>query len=88
VDDFQGGVCKVSAIVEKRDGIYVRLEELGDWEVSWKYLLEGQDEWRGRYGKQPGRPDPDFRREFNEQQPNASLPRRPGTERTREERSM
>jgi hypothetical protein len=42
----------------------VRLEELGDWEVSWKYLLEGQDEWRERYGKQPGGPDPDYRREF------------------------
>jgi hypothetical protein len=22
------------------------------------YLLEGQDEWRECYGKQPGRPDP------------------------------
>jgi hypothetical protein len=66
VDDFEGGVCKVSVVVEKPDGIYVRLEELGDWEVSWKYLLEGQDEWRERYGKQPGRADPDLRREFNE----------------------
>ena len=46
--------------------VYVRLEELGDCEVSWDYLLEGQDEWRERYGKQPGRADPDLRREFNE----------------------
>jgi hypothetical protein len=66
VDDFQGGVCMVSAIVEKPDGVHVGLEELGDWEVSWTYLLEGQDEWRERYGKQPGRADPDLRREFNQ----------------------
>ena len=66
MDDFQGGVCRVSAVLEKFDGIYVRLEELGDWEVSWTDLLEGQDEWRERYGKQPGRADPDHRREFNE----------------------
>lgn len=56
----------MAAVVEKPDGLYVRLEELGDWEVSWTYLLEGQDEWRERYGKQPGRADPDLRREFNE----------------------
>jgi hypothetical protein len=51
-------------VLEKSDGVYVRLEELGDWEVSWTYLLESQDEQR--YGKQPGRADPDLRREFNE----------------------
>ena len=53
-------------MIERLDGIYVRLEELGDWEVSWRYLLENQDEWRERYGRQPGRPDPDHRPEFNE----------------------
>jgi hypothetical protein len=66
VDDFQGGVCKISTVLEKPEGTFVRLEELGHWEVSWDYLLEGQDEWRERYGKQPGRLDPDYRREFNE----------------------
>ena len=53
-------------MIEKPEGLFVPLDELGDWEVSWHYLCEGQDEWRARCGNQPGRADPDYRREFNE----------------------
>ncbi len=65
-DDFHGGLCEITDVIEKPSGVFVRLKEYPDWEVSWPYLMEGQDEWRKQYGDQRGRPDPDERPEFNE----------------------
>lgn len=55
------------AIHDELGGLFVEVEEDPGTHHSWPYLLEGQDEWRARYGAERGRRDPDLRPEFNEQ---------------------
>jgi hypothetical protein len=67
-DDFAGGLCRVVRIDEETSPglIYVEVEEDPGTLHNWAYLLEHQDQWRGRYGARRGHPDPDYRPEFNE----------------------
>lgn len=66
-DDFAGGLCRIVAVYDEYpDGPFVEVEEDPGAHHSWKYLKENQDDWRERYGDRRGRPDPDWRPEFNE----------------------
>ena len=68
-DDFAGGLCRVVRVDNELspNGIpYVEVAEDPGALHNWNYVLEQQDERRERYGDRRGRPDPDYRPEFNE----------------------
>ena len=76
VDDFEGGLCRISRIRDTRKSkssnalninrLSVEVEERPGWFSNWYVLMEQQDELRERYGHRRGYQDPDLRPEFNE----------------------
>lgn len=69
IDDFQGGLCKVSDV---KKGIsagklthFVTVEERPDTGYNWQYLAEEQDKLKKRHGDRRGYKDPDYDPQFN-----------------------
>lgn len=69
-DDFQGGLCTVSAV---RPGIsggelttFINVRERPRHSYNWFFLAPEQEKLRAQYGDQVGHVDPDYRAEFNE----------------------
>ncbi len=63
-DDFQGGLCTVSAVsvsmsAGKPTFMICVLERPG-WSANWEILREEQDKLRAEHGERRGHPDPDF----------------------------
>lgn len=65
LDDFVGGIATISKIKPEEHYILIGIEERPGTLYNWKYLKEGQKEWKKRYGKNKAHPDPDDRPEFN-----------------------
>lgn len=70
VDDFKGGLCKVSAVNKGTSGgkevDFVSVEERPDYSYNWKYLAEEQDRLKGEFDQDRGHKDPDYRPQFND----------------------
>jgi hypothetical protein len=66
LDDFRGGLCEITEVVDGIAGLSVRLRECPGWDFNWLYLMKGQAEWRDEYGERRGSAEPDDRPEFNE----------------------
>ncbi|MDP2908002.1 MAG: hypothetical protein Q8O03_08775 [Nanoarchaeota archaeon] len=69
-DDFIGGLC---TIVNVKEGMsageympFVEVAERPGQGYNWEYLQENQGKWKKEYGKKRGKPDPDYRAEFND----------------------
>ena len=65
-DDFAGGLCRIVRVTESFGGLFVEVEENPGSLYSWAILLEDQERLRERFGDRRGRPNPDWRPEFNE----------------------
>ena len=67
VDDFFGGLCEVTRVVEDNRGVvWIQVAEKPECQMTWKgYLLENQAKWRKEYKNRRGKADPDYRLEFN-----------------------
>ena len=69
-DDFQGGRCTVSEVKPGVSGgnpaVYIGVRERPGHSYNWTFLAPEQERLREEYGDAPGRPDPDYRPEFNE----------------------
>lgn len=60
-DDFAGGLCQIKSVKfsMQADDWVVEVAERPGHSYYWKYISERQAEWKKRYGKTRGRPDPD-----------------------------
>jgi len=65
LDDFEGGLATISQVTDEKYYIGVKIKERPGTTYNWKYLLEGQEEWKKRFGKNKAHPIPDDRPEFN-----------------------
>ncbi|MBW2964754.1 hypothetical protein KY363_04805 [Candidatus Woesearchaeota archaeon] len=73
IDDFQGGLCRIVELETHGPNVFVGVAENPGTKYNLAYLLEIQDELRREYGDQRGRPNPDYRLEFNDDDPLAAL---------------
>lgn len=69
-DDFAGGLCRVARVTEdfpaSSANPFVEVAERPGVLYSWAWLMEQQDDLRGRFGERRGHADPDWRPEFND----------------------
>lgn len=69
VDDFQGGLCKVSDVEEGtsagKPAHFITVEERPTTKYNWKFLAEKQEELKKRFGDIRGYRDPDYDPQFN-----------------------
>jgi len=70
-DDFQGGLCTVSAVASGISAgekvFYVNVKERPNCAYNWDgYLAPMQENLARRYGTQPGRKSPDLSPQFND----------------------
>jgi hypothetical protein len=66
VDDFAGGLCEVARVWEEDRVHWVSVQERPRCKMRWTgYLDQMQGSLRQEFGPQRGRPDPDYRPEFN-----------------------
>lgn len=72
VDDFQGGVCRITKIIEQDipenpiNSLFISVAERPGHQYNWFILYEQQAELRERHGDKRGYPDPDYSPESNE----------------------
>ena len=69
VDDFQGGLCKVTSVKLDTSGgepaWFITVHERPGYSYNWSSLSERQDELRAEHGTARGYPDPDNDPEAN-----------------------
>ena len=69
VDDFHGGLCKISkvkpAISAGKPEWFISVEERPGWSYNYASLLKEQAELKAQYGETRGYPDPDNSPESN-----------------------
>jgi hypothetical protein len=73
-DDIQGGIATVNNITISKtlpqdhyNFTFVVFEECPGRSYNLNYILENQDKWAKKYGRDIAHPDPDLRPEFNEE---------------------
>lgn len=70
VDDFVGGLCKVTRVFKSMSGgslvTFIEVDENPGVEYNWEFLYEMQDELKKQFGTNRGYQDPDNRPEFNQ----------------------
>lgn len=68
-DDFQGGLCEVSAVKPGISGgetvPFISIKERPGTQYNWKFLEENQERMEVEFGTARGHPDPDYDPRFN-----------------------
>lgn len=69
VDDFHGGLCKISRVESQisagKPSWFVTVGERPGWSYNYEVLMESQEKWKAEYGETRGYPDPDNSPESN-----------------------
>jgi hypothetical protein len=65
MNDVEGGIATVCILKTEYNNLMVGVQEHPGTLYNWKYLKEGQEGWKERYGNSIAHPDPDDRPEFN-----------------------